>query len=69
MYKGGELTNNDILKLDQNSLTWTEVGRMQENRGWHTGSVIDINFNDYKKWCNVDGWTVRIVSSIHEVHI
>ena len=53
--------NDDILKLDQKTLTWTEVGRMRQKRGWHTGSVIDVNFNDYKKWCNLNGWTVCTV--------
>jgi len=38
---GGEITN-DILKMNKDSLTWTEVGRMKMKRGWHKGSVIDI---------------------------
>ena len=38
---GGEITD-EILKLNQESLTWTEVGRMKEKRGWHKGSVIDL---------------------------
>ena len=38
---GGEITD-EILKLTQESLTWTEVGRMKKKRGWHKGSVIDL---------------------------
>jgi len=38
---GGEKTN-DILKMNKDSLTWTEVGRMKEKRGWHKGSIIDL---------------------------
>ena len=39
--KGGEITD-DILKLNKETLTWTEVGKMKKKRGWHMGSVIDL---------------------------
>ena len=30
------------LKLNQETLTWTDVGRMKEKRDWHKASVIDL---------------------------
>ena len=40
-FLGGEITD-DILKLNQVSLTGTEVGRMNKKRLGHKGSVIDL---------------------------
>ena len=40
-FLGGEITD-DILNLNQESLTWIEVARMKKKRFGHRGSVIDL---------------------------
>ena len=53
---GGEVTN-DIMKLNQESLTWTMVGRMKKKRGWHQGSVIDLS-EELMSHCSKEGMTL-----------
>ena len=42
--------SNHWLKMNKESLTWSEVGTMKEKRGWHKGRVTDLT-KDLKNHC------------------
>ena len=54
LFLGGENTD-DILKLNKQSLKWSEVGRMKKKRGWHQGSAVYLS-DDLMAHCKTDNW-------------
>ena len=62
---GGEVTD-DILKLNQESLTWTMVGRMNKKRGWHKGSVIDLT-EELMSHCITEGLAIQL-EAFHQMN-
>ena len=45
----GRTRLNKILKFQQETETWTEIGTMKEAREAHAVSVV--SYDDYAKWC------------------